>query len=266
MSISRMNPDYRERVQMSLVPRYLWRAWSKESDGSNTLKEFSSTAETQGKHLPELTNMVDGTEAREMLINHLARWGRHCGRVPDNLISFASSLLWVLQHAFRKHMRGEKVYITLIDTQRCPKTEFRWAPSLLIYFDLTTKDHKYLVPEWFEAEYLAQGRVVFDRDHASSTIEFDEDLMANLSEIYPEFLNPFYHDRLLTRVTYLRREWSKEEQLVTPVAADATLRITSKFDSNLAQLAFVWFLSLRKRCKTDEVFANKQLGPLSREF
>ena len=63
--------------------------------------------------------------------------------------------------------------------------------------------------------------------------------MASLSTIYPGFLDSVYNEKLLNRVAWLRREWSRQEELITTKAVDAALKIASRFDSKLVQPTFV---------------------------
>ncbi|KAH7109749.1 hypothetical protein B0J13DRAFT_294967 [Dactylonectria estremocensis] len=110
------------------IPRYLLRAFDLASSGRNDDSVVASTmsvSETERSKIDILS--LGRNDAADMLYQHLTK---PCfrGVDSDNLMSWSSSLLFVIQYAiWRSHMRNRSpadIQICAIDTRKIPPGQF----------------------------------------------------------------------------------------------------------------------------------------------
>lgn len=157
-----------------------------------------------------------------MLYSHLTK---SCfrGKDTDNLISWSSSLLFVIQYAIWRchnshHGDPAKVEICMVDTRKFPHGQFVRDMSLLrAYREAPEVDEKMrsffnfrLKSAYFDnGEYLSQG--VLHHTGRSSVVSLAQLIQAGLHDLYPQFADPGGMDRWTKRVGSLRSRWSIEQ-------------------------------------------------------
>ncbi|KAJ5736771.1 uncharacterized protein N7483_001896 [Penicillium malachiteum] len=208
----------------SAVPRYLFRAFDKESSGRS---DHSIVASAESISAIACRSKVDilsrpSEEIIQMLYRHLTKscFGR--GENTDNLMSWSSSLLFVIQYAvwrcYQLKCDPAEVQICTIDTRKFPPGQFvrdmslirahREAPNLhremRSFFEFRLKNSYY-----DNGEYLSQGVL----HHAGrSMVECLAQLIqTGLYDLYPEFADVAEKNSWTKRVGFLRTAWSVEQ-------------------------------------------------------
>ena len=153
------------------VPRYLFRAFDQASSGQsdeNVVASMESISATSWHSKVDLLSRTK-EEATKMLHRHLTK---SCfgGEGDDNLMSWSSSLLFVIQYAIwrchHRHCGQDEVKICTVDTTKFPRGQFARDMTLLRayrqtsgldeemrkFFDFRLKNAYY-----DNGEYLSQG-------------------------------------------------------------------------------------------------------------
>lgn len=204
------------------VPRYLFRAFDNESSGRNDQYVVASAESISAMPLRSRVDLLSRTtgEITQMLYSHLTK---SCfgGKDTDNLMSWSSSLLFVLQYAiWRCHQRRcgpTEIQICTIDTRKFPRGQFARDMSLLRAYreapELDNKTRSFfkfrLENSYYDnGEYLSQGTL----HHAgrSSTECLFQLIQKGLHDLYPEFAETTAMSSWTNRVGSLRTAWSIE--------------------------------------------------------
>lgn len=203
------------------VPRYLFRAFDKERAGENDETIVSSARELSGS-TEEVGDLLalPPSKAADMLHRHLTG-GCFTFHKDDNLVSWSSSLLFVVQYAiwraYKRRRPWADVYICAVDTSKFPPGQFAQDMPLIevfvetpglsdearCFFNFRLKDSRY-----YNGEYLSQG--VLNHAGRSSTFTLQKLKNRGLCELYPELDEPDGMREWANRVLDLRRLWLKK--------------------------------------------------------
>ncbi|KAK7219188.1 hypothetical protein V2G26_007191 [Clonostachys chloroleuca] len=205
------------------LPQYLFRAFDSRTSGKNDDNVVASIMSMFGT--PENSKIdilsLRTHDASEMLYSHLVK---SCfnGSTSDNLMSWSSSLMFVIQYAIWRSSIGNlfpaEVRICVIDTGKFPPGQFVRDMSLLKAFNNTelSEDQKRFFrfrlgsPEYDNGEYLSQG--VVNHDGRSCTFSLQDLVEAGLYELYPEFGDAQFRRLWTNRVRDLRFSWDTEQK------------------------------------------------------
>ncbi|PYH65527.1 uncharacterized protein BO88DRAFT_471416 [Aspergillus vadensis CBS 113365] len=239
------------------VPRYLFRAFDKESSGRSDHHVVASAESISAESDRSRTDLLSRPpkESTRMLYKHL-KWLR--AEDTDNLMSWSGSLLYVIQYAIwrcNKHCRDPaEVYICIVDTRKFPRGQFARDKSLLrAYRDAPEIDQSMQsffafrlgYPYYDNGEYLSQG--VLHHAGRSSVVSLKQLIQAGLYDIYPEFKDASARKLWAKRAGFLRSAWSDERtttQLDIQYAVNVARECFNGFDA--LDIALV-LLTLKKR-------------------
>ncbi|KAK2763859.1 hypothetical protein FQN54_009477 [Arachnomyces sp. PD_36] len=241
------------------VPRYLFRAFDRDSYGRSDHRIVASAASISPGH--STVNLLSRTEEeiKRMLYTHLTY--AHFGEGDaNNLVSWSSSLLFVIQCAiWRCHgSDGDPtgVEICMIDTRKFPRGQFaRDKPLLRAYPQAPEVDKKKRSisnlrlngGDYDNGEYLSQG--VLHHAGRSSVVSLAQLIQAGLHDLYPEFADRDNAARSLwpKRVGALRSKWAPEHT-TTQLEIQRALKIArSCFNSFDAPDVATLLLSFKER-------------------
>jgi hypothetical protein len=226
------------------IPRYLFRAFDRDSSGlsdDNTVASMESIYMTSSRNKKDLLLRPE-KEARGMLYRHLTKpcFG---GAADDNLMSWSSSLLFVIQYAiWRCHHRRSvpsEVKICVVDTRKFPRGQFARDMSLLRGYRQTPEIDKKMWrffnfrlenADYDNGEYLSQGEL--HHTGRSCVFSFEHLIQAGLYSLYPEFADSSAMGLWTKRVVYLRSEWS---------AGDTTTHVDIQKAFKIAGICFNQF-------------------------
>ena len=209
--------DVGESEDLPDVPRYLFRAFDAASSGESNENVVASSASTYAKDTCRIDLLSMGIEERaERLCTHLKKKCFGEADIADNLMSWSSSLLFVLQYAVWRCNKGRRsstdVQICVVDTTKFPRGQFARDMWLLEQCrDARTESWKVqnevqLRKRGYDnGEYLSQGLLVHQHRSAVSTLEGF--IRAGLYELYPEFDEFGGKQKWTNRVSELRSAW-----------------------------------------------------------
>ncbi|KAF7136918.1 hypothetical protein CNMCM5793_006580 [Aspergillus hiratsukae] len=244
------------------VPRYLFRAFDDGSSGRSDhyiVASMESISATSGRSRVDLFSRTE-EEATAMLHGHLTK---SCfkGDDADNLMSWSSSLLFVIQYAiWRCHQRGcdpSEIEICMVDTRKFPRGQFardmsllrayREAPglneSMRKFFDFRLGNAIY-----DNGEYLSQG--VLHHAGRSSMASLAQLIRAGLHNLYHEFADPAAMGLWTNRVRDLRLRWAIERtttQLEIQTAVEMARACFNRFDASDIALLLLSFKNRKLR-------------------
>lgn len=202
------------------LPRYLFRVFDKNSGGGaddNEIKSQATVDQVDGIKTDLLSD--DKNMATIKLYQHLeGTWWEYLDPLPDNLVSWTSSLLVALQYAvYRCHKNStdpSDVKICVVDTSKFPRGQFVRDLQLI---HLHNNENSYLSAQIFfnfrlgrkkyqNGEYISQGLVsIAGRSCVTSLGELEA---SGLYELYPEFEDSDSKKIWANRVAQLRTSWS----------------------------------------------------------
>jgi hypothetical protein len=159
-----------------------------------------------------------------MLHKHLTKscfdWNKEEEDV-DNLMSWSSSLLFVIQYAIwryhKRHSTPAGVEICMVDTTKFPHGQFARDMSLIRAYheapELDTEIQQFfdfrLKNKYYDnGEYLSQG--LLHHTGRSVVVPLSQLIDAGLYDLYPEFADSAETGSWTKRVGALRSEWSRE--------------------------------------------------------
>ncbi|EOA84699.1 uncharacterized protein SETTUDRAFT_31946 [Exserohilum turcica Et28A] len=147
--------------QFDCIPHYLFRTSSPRSGGTTNETHVASVAAIN--HFDQSDILArDWDEAVVMLQQHLL-WEPYA---EDNLVSWTSSFIFVVQHAIRREetdkptSASNSIYISVLDTRKVPRGTFLPARALLKAYDLP--DEGKLKHDFYYGEYISQGSLYSD--------------------------------------------------------------------------------------------------------
>lgn len=205
------------------VPQYLFRTYDEASSGWNSACEITSIASDSSSGTSRIDILaLEPRQATGLLHDHL---NKPCfsGSASDNLMSWTSSFLFVIQYAiWRFNTRGcspSDVKICMIETSKFPMGQFTRDICLLKRYHATARqlngaiksffDFRLGNEDYYNGEFLSQGRVsIIDR---SCVVSLEEMIQAGLFRLYPEFGDSEGGKTWAKRTLYLRKIWSAEQ-------------------------------------------------------
>ncbi|KAJ0418665.1 hypothetical protein BJY00DRAFT_314815 [Aspergillus carlsbadensis] len=206
------------QCKLKMVPRYLFRTFdhaiSGRNDGDIIASSESISSRSDYAKIDLLARPEE--EAARMLERHLRKPCFDDDNSADNLVSWSSSLLFVIQYAiWRRRCRGSspaEVKICMVDTTQFPRGQFARDTALIepyreniraeiFEFRLEAKDYD-------NGEYLSQG--ILHHAGRSSVVSLAQLIEAGLHDLYPEFSDRDAKGKWTNRVKELRAIWSVE--------------------------------------------------------
>ncbi|KYG42416.1 hypothetical protein M433DRAFT_26903 [Acidomyces richmondensis BFW] len=180
-------------IQVGNVNRYLFRVFDEISEGFNDKIWVRSRDARLSKHNWDIDIFArqDRVNIALMLSRHL--WWEGKNDEEDNLVSWSSSLLVVLQYAFYRHRHYgidlSAIFICVVDTSKLPKNVFVQDMNLIRKFsplnsrlarmqDLRLSKHYY-------GEFLSQGELRIE-GHCS-IVSIEDIINVGLMRLRPEF-------------------------------------------------------------------------------
>lgn len=236
---------HRKAVEGS-VPRYLYRTYSNNSKGRNSVWSFRPGSMTYDDKLSDIPHQ----RAKDMLENHLL-WRAFRG---DQFVSWTSSLLWALQLALRKHWDPKypdgDIQICVLDTSKIETSSFFAASDLLRIYEVA--DEGKLAHRYYVAEYLYHGGLFV---HGSSSIvSLDVLVECGLFKLLRELNDPSWRSSLCNAVAHFRGTMFSVTRPITPVEGRTALQLASLFEKPFTMPVMVALLSLRCRDPDDSNF------------
>lgn len=244
------------------VPRYLFRAFDQASSGLSNECLVASVESISDESNSRVDILSKPREvSTRLLYRHLNKSCFGGGDKSDNLMSWSSSLLFVIQYAiWRCHQRGcgeDEVKICAVDTRKFPRGQFARDMALLRAYRQSAKhdkdmnkffDFRLNREDYDNGEFLSQGEV--HHKGRSSVVSLGQLVKAGLHDLYPEFKEE--SERGWTnRVRSLRSRWSAK-QSTTKIDIQAAIRVASVCFETLESPDIAMLLLL---------FKNRKLRP-----
>ncbi|KAL0936350.1 uncharacterized protein CTRU02_208565 [Colletotrichum truncatum] len=244
------------------VPRYLFRVHAPTTAGQTTTDYVASRAAVFG--LPSSTTdilTIPDQDAAEMINCHLRGWSRN----TDNLISWSSSLLFVLQYALYRNVKiGDElsdIQVHVLDTLGLPSGAFISDMALLDTFASKHRKEKMNLSNFRHlrrntlynfGEYLCQGTLFYDGRCASASL--NDIVHHGLFKLCPEMEEANEKSELAKRVLKMRDQCFGSPSAATKQEIRAALAISQGcFGEEWALPLMAALLSLRKRYPDDDV-------------
>ncbi|KAK8104573.1 uncharacterized protein PG998_011606 [Apiospora kogelbergensis] len=251
-------------------PQYLFRTYDSGSYGQSDEDIVASPARadrilTSKKDIFSL----DENLGLSIVDRHMNpwRWKDYTSPIPDNFMSWTTSLLYAIQYAlYRRHRYGSNsadIKICMIDTRRFHDKQFIHAKRLLeAYYKFVKRDdirHFYdtrlLVYIYQFGEYLSQGEVYHAGRSCTVSLASLED--NGLLEMYPEFADPRGHATWAIRTLELRSLWGEQQKTSEKEMREALTLARSCFASFDALDVAVVLLSFSLHENKVEEWARK---------
>ncbi|KAF4487805.1 hypothetical protein FAGAP_11341 [Fusarium agapanthi] len=181
------------------MARYLFRTYDKHSMGLNTDKVIASVLSVRGEASRYKVDMLsmDRQEASEMLHHHLHK-GRFSTLETRNIVSWSSSLIFVIQYANYRFCNPEigppgDIHICALDTSKFPRGQFARDKWLLNWFssarlsddEISFRNLRLNISDYNNGEYLSQGKLHIEG--RSCTLSVQGLANAGLWDLYPAF-------------------------------------------------------------------------------
>lgn len=179
--------------QLDEIDGILYRLFDSDSEGFNDETWVKSRDATllRGNSTTDILSRQDINSVAAMLSRHL--WWKGKNDEEDNLVSWTSSFLFVLQYAlYRSRYNGtslKRIYICVVDTTQLPANVFvRDIDLINAYSHLDDKlarmRHLRQGPHYF-GEYLSQG-ALYIAEHCS-IVTMQDIVDAGVFQLRPEF-------------------------------------------------------------------------------
>jgi len=244
-------------VKFDEIPTYLFRLHAPSTLGTTTTTEVTSLAWSRGKDKEDLFDLSP-SDAAHRLNAHL--WWRCDG---CNLMSWSSSLLFVLQHGLRRHINDfdkpefKDIKLLILDTRKFPKGTFIKDLEALDCFHENHPELKILrglrLRKYYFGEYLSQGRLDV-AEHCSQT-SLQKLLNMGLFELCPELGDETEWHRWAKRVVNIRDEKLRDTTGMTDKneVRTAITMAQACYGSRWALPVAAMLLSLKPRKHNDSV-------------
>lgn len=204
------------------TPRYLFRTFDGRSSGLNNETIIASQASKEKMPNSRVDFLsLDMTTKAELLHRHLDRRPYSRATSSYNLVSWTTSLLFVIQCAVWRHRTSknspglDSIFICAVDTEKFPRGQFAQDKQMIrtckdaasseaqSFFDFRMNR-----PEYYNGEYLSQGSLNYSG--RGRVVSLRTLMESGLLYMYPEF----DETRGWTNgVRALRQRWSSEEPL-----------------------------------------------------
>ncbi|KAF2834314.1 hypothetical protein M501DRAFT_1061826 [Patellaria atrata CBS 101060] len=241
------------KAHFDKVPPYLFRTHCENSNGKSNEHAIISSAADIDSDCSDVMGQ-DEKKIAKMLMNHLL-WKN---RWDDNFMSWTSSFFFTVQLGLYRARTDrinrptfDALFITVIDTRKCPQGTFLPAEAMCQAYQLP--DEGKLTHRYYRGEYLSQSHLnIFQ---ASKTVSFQDLIDHGLFDLFPEFGDQTSHDKLYHRVTFLRRNFTRSQKRS---ATDEEIRLainlaTSCFGGIFTEPILAILLSLRPRPSGDQL-------------
>ncbi|KAK0894601.1 hypothetical protein LTR91_023648 [Friedmanniomyces endolithicus] len=217
-------------------PRYLFRTFDSASSGKSDEDMVASSASIYmpGTSRDDLLSL-EPKEACKKLCAHLNKTCFGDADHADNLISWSSSLLFVLQYAIwrcNKHpCSPAEVSICVVDTTKFPYGQFARDMWLLKKYNNTTKENAdlqnllHLRVDYDNGEYLSQGTLT--HQNRSCVVTLEKLIRSGLHDLHPEPAHTNGREGWTNRVRDLRSMWA-EFRLTTQQEIRVASQIATK--------------------------------------
>ncbi|KAK8173937.1 hypothetical protein IWX90DRAFT_428341 [Phyllosticta citrichinensis] len=241
------------------VPRYLFRAFSDQSRGTNSATEAIPDASCHTTITAD-EKLISST--KHMISDHLL----YKYSTPSEFSSWSSSLLFVLRHAIRRahqpSLQDTDVFICVLDTKTLPDDLHIYpATALMAAYDikpivvrpLNRNDKRnWLVPHYYLGEYLLHGPLSLAASKCAAVkmqaVSLDCLEHTGLYSLLPA-LNNATINSLAPEVRALRRALSGRDaklEPLLPVHIGAFSTLGRLFGTSFALPVTVAFLTLRR--------------------
>ncbi|KAF6836555.1 hypothetical protein CPLU01_03590 [Colletotrichum plurivorum] len=248
------------------IPRYLYRVHAPSTAGRTTADQVASRAAVLGRPDAEVDILArPARDAAEMLNCHLRGWARD----SDNLMSWSSSLLFVLQYALWRTIKigpddPSEIRLYVLDTTSLPPRAFVPDSALLDTFGgvdswksrslAGVRRLRRQTPYNF-GEYLCQGALSIEGSTASATLQ--QIIDHGLFRLCPEMGEPNDRMELAKRVVKLRNHCFDVPRTTTKAEVRTAIALAEGcFGDEWALPMMASFLSLCKRLRNDAVIAD----------
>ncbi|GIZ48700.1 hypothetical protein CKM354_001175000 [Cercospora kikuchii] len=204
-------------------PRYLFRAADDSSSGQNDADIIASAASMfcSSHSKKDLLLPKTRSTAADRLHKHLKKDCFGAGHPGNNLTSWSSSLLFVVQYALWRARKGKKpldqVMIYAVDTTEFPRGQFAGDKWLLkkLGDDVPATSWEWSLIDlrargYDNGEYLSQG--VVNIKNRSCTMSLATLLSSGMYDLYPEFKDQNGSERWTKRVQTLRLNWATSQE------------------------------------------------------
>ncbi|KAK3361868.1 hypothetical protein B0T24DRAFT_538371 [Lasiosphaeria ovina] len=210
-------------LRLADVPRYLFRTFDPASSGRNDDYVFASLGSISAKSWRSKVDFLSRgeEEAAGMLHGHLTKSCFGAGIDGDNLVSWSSSLIFVIQYAiwrcYHRRCANSEVKICAVDTTKFPQGQFVRDMTLIRAYRQTSNLENEIRrffhfrldnPCYDNGEYLSQGEL--HHRGRSCVFSLDQLTEAGLHGLYPEFAENTAKNKWTNRVRDLRSGWSNE--------------------------------------------------------
>ncbi|WPB07203.1 uncharacterized protein RHO25_011864 [Cercospora beticola] len=251
--------------EMPEPPKYLFRTADDSSSGQNNVDFIASAASIVSPGLSKIDLLSPRTRstAAQRLHNHLRKQCFDDQDITDNLSSWSSSLLFVVQYALWRARKGrrplDQVMIYAVDTTEFPRGQFasdKWllkklgddVPATSWEWSLMTLRAK----GYDNGEYLSQGMV--DIRNRSCAISLANLLFSGLYDLYPEFKDQTGSEKWTKRVQDLRSDWAASNKTTRDEISSAMQVAATCFEGfNYLDIAVVLLtFKNRRRLNDDE--------------
>ncbi|KAK1092830.1 hypothetical protein LTR48_003573, partial [Friedmanniomyces endolithicus] len=204
-------------------PRYLFRTFDSASSGKSDEDMVASSASI---YMPGISRddllSLEPKEACKKLCVHLGKTCFGDADHADNLMSWSSSLLFVLQYAIwrcsKRRCSPAEVSICVVDTTNFPYGQFARDMWLLKKYNNTTDKNAdlqnllHLREDYDNGEYLSQGTLT--HKNRSCVVTLEKLIQSGLHDLHPEFAHTSGREGWTNRVRDLRLVWA-ESRLTT---------------------------------------------------
>lgn len=257
--------------ELPVVPRYLFRAFDASSSGLSDEDVVASSAsmyiKAKGSRCDLLSLKLE--DRAEKLVAHLKKPCFGDNNPTDDLMSWSSSMLFVLQYAIWRCniSKGRRspadTYICVVDTAKFPRGQFARDTWLLQQCrgnqneQPDVEDVIRLRQAYDNGECLSQGLLVHRDRSAVTTLE--DLIQAGLHKLYPELDDPNGTQRWTNRVRDLRSAWAQPRSTSYRELESASRIATTCFAGLPAREMAICLLTLKNR----ELKTGSSTGTLS---
>lgn len=260
--------------------RYLYRSFDHNSDGRTDDTQATSRDAWHCQSSQDIFEW-DHRAAAAMLFRHLKWHADYC--MPDNMVSWTSSLLFALKYAFyraAKHgTRLEDIKLCIVDTTKFPAGTFMrdldliaaFAPfdTLLANFaGLRRRQHRQYSGMYYFGEYLSQGSLGLE--NKCGIVNISQLVNAGLFTVLPRlFLSRYGSMGWANEVIRLREDWYIHEANTdmlpetTQPELQAARNISDLFEARWKLPVALAMLSLRPRRDRDYRIAQTFTAPVA---
>lgn len=243
------------------VPRYLFRAFDDSSSGKSDEHLVASSTSMHQKEDSQVDLLsLDAEVKAQRLYTHLKKTCFGAGFNTDNLMSWSSSMLFVLQYAIWRCSKGHRTaagtYICVVDTTKFPRGQF--ARDTWLLQQCRGKRNEYPGIEdviqlrergYDNGEYLSQGLLVHQNRSAVTTLE--NLIQSGLYKLYPELDGAAGKQGWTNRVRDLRLAWEHSRSTSHEELQRASQIATTCFGGVQTSELAICLLTLKSRILKD---------------